>query len=67
MSAIIGYCRDLFIRNNTKKTVYPSPEEELAIRLKPFERQLYKIQDIIFWKDSNLSIAAVFAVNLFFL
>ena len=49
-----------------KKKIQLSPEEELTRRLKPYERHLYKMQNVIAWKDLHLSIFFIIIVNLIF-
>lgn len=66
MSAVYKYFRSLFVRERKSVVQHPSPEEELVLRLKPYERHLYKIQDIIAWKDVHLSIATIFVLHFVF-
>nr|BAN20597.1 unkown protein [Riptortus pedestris] len=66
MSTLIHYFKTLFVRKEKAPVEHPSPEDELIRRLKPYERHLYKVQDIIAWKDVSLSIATIVFVNFVF-
>lgn len=66
MSAMFKYFKSLFVSERKTQIKQTSPEEELTNKLKPYERHLYRIQDIIIWKDTSLSIASVVLVNFVF-
>lgn len=60
------YFKSLFTGEKKMEVKLPSPEEELTLRLKPYEKHLYKMQDVIAWKDIHLSMFCIFIVNIIF-
>ncbi|XP_014242185.1 reticulophagy regulator 3-like isoform X2 [Cimex lectularius] len=54
------------LEGKKEKKKAPSEEEVLAVRLRPFQRWLYKSQDIVTWEDPAESAFALLLVNILF-
>ncbi|XP_014274822.1 reticulophagy regulator 3 isoform X2 [Halyomorpha halys] len=60
------YFKSFFAGEHKTEVKIPTPEEELTLRLKPYEKHLYKMQDVLAWKDIHMSIFCIIIVNIIF-